>query len=120
MKPEIFIFSVSDRKIAELVMILNKRGLETFKSCQGHNGDDWRWNFPWVAFLGDSQVKRIRRIIKEYNKNCAFDEEKWEVKFTEKLFEEKPVYWLRPIHHYKKLEFLQAQIKNLANYLDSC
>jgi hypothetical protein len=109
----------SDEKIDNLVLVLNQKNLTTFKSCQGHNNSEWFWSFPWVAFLGYSDIDRIREILKEYNKKCI-PEERWELCFSKKVFQGKPIYWLKPIHDYKNLEFLQNQIPKIVDYLGSC
>ncbi len=108
-----------DPKIESLISVLWENDFCTFRSCEGHNDDDWRAHFPWIAFWGDSQVDRIREVIKSYNEN-RISEERWEVSFTGTIIAEKAIYWLKPKHDYKNLNYLHNQIKKLTSYLEGC
>jgi hypothetical protein len=108
-----------DQKISGLVSALRKKNIMTFKSCQGHPGDEWLWNFPWVAFLDSSQVDQIREMIKRYNKICS-PEARWEVAFSKRVHQGKAVYWLKPVHDYKRSSYLQKEITLLKDYLENC
>jgi hypothetical protein len=108
-----------DQKISGLVSALEQKNFLVLKSCQGHLGSDWLWNFPWVAFLDSSQVDQIREMIKGYNKICS-PEAKWEVVFSKRIYQGKAIYWLKPVHDYKRLSYLQKEIVPLKDYLENC
>lgn len=69
-----------DPGIRELVRQLNKAGVETFASCEGHQAREMP--HPWVAMIGgrsiDPKLERVMRWVAEWNSSQhARGESKW-------------------------------------------
>jgi len=108
----------TEKKIKGLAEALEKRGYKVFMSCQGHRGSDWKHCFPWVAFQQEEPLKELYQVIETYNKQRR-DMDRWELCFARVIFNNKFIHWLKPVHSYKNLDYLQEQALILASFINS-
>ncbi len=106
--------AIVDPEIESLVVTLNIAGVQTERSCQGHNCNDVFYPFPWVVIAPcENMLSSAEILIFRYN--CTVGErDRWE---TQYLYREDR-HWIVPIHRDLRLGNLQASAKLLAEFIE--
>ena len=108
-----------DPGVKLLVFALNVCGIETERSCEGHEGFDEGYHaFPWVTIYHEDDLEKLELIVGEYNSlvaNSNDDLSEWKAGFNISARK----YWIFPENNYKQLDSLQKESSILARFIIS-
>ncbi len=106
---------ILDPGIKELVFSLNNSGIKTERSCEGHEGSDWHYDFPWVVISFEKDLTKLEGIIDAYNSfvRPLRDLSLWEVSFNVEGLR----YWLVPKEKQRTVVRLRKDSAYLAKFI---
>ncbi|MDP3982293.1 MAG: hypothetical protein Q8P70_01980, partial [bacterium] len=110
--------TIVDREIESLVVALNLADILTERSCEGHNGDDGLFSFPWVVIAPvqdhDKVLNNVKILLFHYNKTIE-EQNQWEVQC---LYREDR-HWIVPVgKNDRRLSEMQASARLLAKFIE--
>ena len=110
--------SIVDPGIKSLVFAVNLCGIETEKSCEGHEGFDegYYYDHPWIVIHNDNDLEKIRLIVDSYNLMISKLDNglsRWKAGLNVSSRK----YWLFPEDSYKRVQSLQKESEILARFI---
>ena len=98
-----------------MVFSLNNSGIRTERSCEGHEGSDWHYDFPWVVISFEKDLTKLEGIIDAYNSfvRPLRDLSLWEVSFNVEGLR----YWLVPKEKQRTVVRLRKDSAYLAKFI---